>query len=66
MSCQEFDRIVEEPYSCGHRNGRVDVLGDATQLGAFRTIAKPFALREMLQAVEQLLQESQGFSQPNP
>jgi DNA-binding NtrC family response regulator len=52
--------------SGGHRNGRVDVLGDATQLGAFRTIAKPFALREMLQAVEELLQESQGFPQPDP
>jgi DNA-binding NtrC family response regulator len=52
--------------SGGHPNGRVDVLGDATQLGAFRTIGKPFALREMLEAVEQLLQESQGFSQPIP
>jgi CheY-like chemotaxis protein len=44
--------------SGGHQNGRVDVLGDAAQLGAFRTIAKPFALREMLDAVEQLLLEA--------
>jgi two-component system, chemotaxis family, chemotaxis protein CheY len=44
--------------SGGDRNGRVDVLGDATQLGAFRTLAKPFSLREMLEAVEQLLRES--------
>jgi DNA-binding response OmpR family regulator len=45
--------------SGSYRNGRVDVLGDATQLGAFRTIGKPFALREMLEAVEQLLLEAQ-------
>jgi DNA-binding NtrC family response regulator len=44
--------------SGGHQNGRVDVLGDAVQLGAFRTIAKPFAIRDMLEAVEQLLQEA--------
>jgi len=43
--------------SGGHRNGRADVLGDAAQLGAFRTIAKLFVPREMLEAVEQLLQE---------
>jgi len=49
--------------SGGHRDGRVDVLGDATQLGAFRTISKPFGLREMLQAVEQLLQASGGVPQ---
>ena len=41
--------------SGGHPNCRVDVLADAVQLGAFRTIEKPFAIREMLEAVEQLL-----------
>jgi DNA-binding response OmpR family regulator len=44
--------------SGGHGNGRVDVLGDAAQLGAFRTITKPFVLRELLEAVKQLLQRA--------
>jgi DNA-binding NtrC family response regulator len=41
--------------SGGDLNTRVDVLGDATLLGAVRTISKPFTLEEMLQAVEQAL-----------
>jgi DNA-binding NtrC family response regulator len=41
--------------SGGDRNGRVDVLGAASLLGAVRTIMKPFTLPEMLQAVEEAL-----------
>jgi DNA-binding NtrC family response regulator len=41
--------------SGGDLNPRVDVLGDATLLGAIRTISKPFTLEEMLRAVEELL-----------
>ncbi len=36
---------------------RIDVLGDATMLGAIRTISKPFRLAEMLLAVEHALAE---------
>ena len=38
--------------SGGDLNTRVDVLGDATLLGAVHTISKPFTLDEMLRAVE--------------
>ena len=41
--------------SGGDMNARVDVLGDATLLGAVRTISKPFTLEEMLRAVEEVL-----------
>ena len=41
--------------SGGDRNGRVDVLGAAATLGAVRTIQKPFTLKEMMEAVEELL-----------
>jgi DNA-binding NtrC family response regulator len=43
--------------SGGDRNSRIDVLGDATLLGAVRTITKPFTLSEMLQVVQQVLEE---------
>jgi CheY-like chemotaxis protein len=43
--------------SGGDLNPRVDVLGDATLLGASRTISKPFTLEEMLRAVEEVLEE---------
>jgi CheY-like chemotaxis protein len=45
--------------SGGDLNPRVDVLGDATLLGASRTISKPFTLEEMLRAVEEVLEESE-------
>jgi len=41
--------------SGGDLNTRVDVLGDATLLGAVHTISKPFTLGEMLGAVERVL-----------
>jgi two-component system, chemotaxis family, chemotaxis protein CheY len=41
--------------SGGDLNRRLDVLGDATLLGAVHTISKPFTLEEMLQAVEKVL-----------
>jgi DNA-binding NtrC family response regulator len=42
--------------SGGDLNARVDVLGDATLLGAIHTISKPFTLDEMLRAVEKVLE----------
>jgi two-component system, chemotaxis family, chemotaxis protein CheY len=42
--------------SGGDLNTRVDVLGDATLLGAVHTIAKPFTLDEMLRAVDRVLE----------
>ena len=42
--------------SGGDLNARVDVLGDATLLGAVHTISKPFTLDEMLRAVERVLE----------
>jgi two-component system chemotaxis response regulator CheY len=42
--------------SGGDLNTRVDVLGNATLLGAVHTISKPFTLTEMLQAVERVLE----------
>lgn len=41
--------------SGGDMNLRIDVLGDAAMLGAIHTIAKPFRLDEMLEAVQQAL-----------
>lgn len=38
-------------------NPRVDVLADATQLGAVRTISKPFTFAEILQVIEEVLSE---------
>lgn len=43
--------------SGGDLNARIDVLGDATMLGAVRTISKPFRLQELLQAIEEVLAE---------
>jgi two-component system, chemotaxis family, chemotaxis protein CheY len=42
--------------SGGDLNTLVDVLGDATLLGAVHTISKPFTLDEMLRAVERVLE----------
>lgn len=46
--------------SGGDLNTRLDVLGDATLLGAVHTISKPFTLEEMLQAVEKVLGAREG------
>jgi CheY-like chemotaxis protein len=59
----ELRQIAPHPrilaMSGGDLNPRVDVLGDATLLGASRTISKPFTLEEMLRAVEEVLEESE-------
>jgi DNA-binding response OmpR family regulator len=41
--------------SGGDRNPRVDVLGDASQMGAIRTLTKPFTIAELLAAVRETL-----------
>lgn len=43
--------------SGGGRTARLDFLDIATELGADRTLAKPFRVGELLEAVDQLLQK---------
>ncbi|MFZ5623262.1 MAG: response regulator [Gemmatimonadota bacterium] len=54
--------------SGGGRRQHVDVLGDATLLGAARTFMKPFAIRELVAAVDALLNNpaSPGFEAAAP
>ena len=54
----EFPDAKIIAISGGGETGELDFLSQARNLGARRTFAKPFAVREILDAVSELLQES--------
>lgn len=53
---QEFPAVKIIAISGGGQRGNLDFLAVARQLGALRTLRKPFAMQELRTAVEDVLQ----------
>ena len=53
---QEFPAVKIIAISGGGQRGNLDFLAVAQQLGALRTLRKPFAMQELRTAVEDVLQ----------
>jgi DNA-binding NtrC family response regulator len=63
---QEFPLLKVIAISGGGRTGKLDFLDIATKLGAVRTFHKPFALRELLDAVKEILVPHAEIAPPVP